>query len=119
MASASWAWPPVRLRVIVSVAESQRSCSLRRPWQLLQRALRLQSKAVVVPLVPIAFGGPISSTFSEKKSLVSPRPLFAVPPCFLLGLVPAGKELLRRLLVAPLQVAHVRNVVVVLFPVSK
>ena len=57
--------------------------------------------------------------FQQKNFLVRPGPLFAVRAGLLLGLVPAGEELLRCLLVAPLHVAHARNVLVVLLPVSK
>jgi hypothetical protein len=70
------------------------------------------------PLVPIAFGGRDSSTFRKKK-LVASRPLLAVLARFLFGPIPAGKELLRCLLVAPLHFPHARNVVGVLVPVPK
>ena len=86
-------------------------------WQ--QQALSLRSKAAVCPLLPITFGGPNSSTLTRKNSLVGPGPLLAVRPRVLLGFVPAGKELLRRLLVTPLHFAHVRNVFGVLVPVAE
>jgi hypothetical protein len=70
-------------------------------------ALRLQSKAACL-LIPIAFGRPDSSTFSQKNLLVGPRPLLAALPCVLLGRVPAGKELLCCLFVATLHFAHAR-----------
>ena len=95
MASASWAWPAVK------------ACG----------ALRLQSEATVVPSSPYRFWGPRFLHFPEKNSLVGARPLLAAVSCFLLGLVPAGKELLRCLLVAPLHLPHARNVVGILVPV--
>ena len=97
MAPARWAWPAVK------------ACG----------ALRLQSEATVVPSSPYRFSGAKFLHFPEEISLVGARPLFAAVSCVLLGLVPAGKELLRCLLVAPLHLPHARNVVGVLLPVSK
>src|SRR5262245_59649576 len=56
---------------------------------------------------------------SAKKSSVSPCALLALGAASLLGLVPAAEELLRRLFVAPLNVPHVCNMFVVLFPVGE
>ena len=81
-----------------------------------EHALRLQSEAAAVPSSSYRFWGANFLRFSAKKLLVRPSPLLAD---LLLGLIPAGEEFLRRLLVAPLQVAHARNVFGVLVPVSK
>src|SRR5262245_38830051 len=83
------------------------------------KRLSLQRVSTLAPLLPIAFGGPHSSTFTQRIFLVGPSAPFAAGPGLLLGLVPVGKELLRCLAVAPLHVAHVRNVVGVLVPVSE
>ena len=72
-----------------------------------------------MPSSPYHFWGAKFLHFQRKNFLVRPGPLFAVRAGLLLGLVPAGKELLRRLLVAPLHVAHARNVFGVLVPVPK
>ena len=79
--------------------------------------MHLQSEAIVVPSSPYRFWGARFLHFLGNNSLVGPRPLLAAVSCCLLGLVPAGKELLRCLLVAPLHLPHARNVVGVLVPV--
>ena len=84
-----------------------------------REALRLQSKATVMPSTPYHFWRAGFPHFRQKNFLVRPGPLFSVHAGRLLGLVPAGEELLRRLLVAPLHVAHVHHVLGVLLPVPK
>jgi hypothetical protein len=69
-----------------------------------------------MPSSSYCFSGAKFLHFQRNNSLVSACPFLAN---LLLGLVPAGKELLRRLLVAPLQVAHARNVFGVLVSVPK
>ena len=82
-------------------------------------ALRLQSKAAALPSAPYRFWGAKFPHFQQKNFLGRPGPLFSVRAGRLLGLVPAGEELLRRLLVALLHVADARNVFGVLVPVPK
>ena len=67
------------------------------------------------PLLPIAFRRSNSSTFETKIG----APAIVASGTDLLSLVPAAQELLRCLLVAPLHVAHKRNMLVVLFAVTE
>ena len=92
--------------------KSSRSVALRKRCACNQRRLSLPSN-------PYRFWGTKFPHFQQKNFLVRPGPLFSVRAGRLLGLVPAGEELLRRLLVAPLHIAHVRNVFGVLVPVPK
>jgi hypothetical protein len=85
----------------------------------LQRQLRLQSNAVAMPSSPYRFWRHKFPHFIEEIFLARPGPLSAAYAGLLLGLVPSGKKLLRRLLRASLHRAHARNVHGVLVPVSK
>src|SRR5215471_18052236 len=87
----------------------QRQVSEKAALELRTHASRLHSRAGArAPLILIAFAGSLFSTF-EKKILVCSGAPFATDARLLFGLVPAAQKLLRRLLVAPLHVAHARN----------
>ena len=74
-------------------------------------------RRLLCPSSPYHFCGARFLHFVRRNSLVGACALFAVLSRFLLGLVPAGKELLCRLPVAPFHLPHARNVVGVLVPV--
>src|SRR5262245_1470538 len=100
-------WGPIANKIVPGAGDGRKG------------SLCLQSGDIPGALYSLSRFAARISPLSAKKTSVGPLPIFTSGAGLLLGLVPAAEELLGCLLVAPLHVAHKRNVFVALFAVTE